>query len=66
MATADDGAMSCAVLSEHPVRIVPAAHSLLGAAFRVRTAPDAGIRVQVEIPQKETRTAHWTGHDRKH
>ena len=54
MAMVDDGAMSCAVLSEHPFRIVPAAHSLFGAAFRVRTAPDAGVRVQVEIPQKET------------
>ena len=54
MATVDDGAMSCAVLSEHPFRIVPAAHSLFGAAFRVRTAPDAGVRVQLEIPQKET------------
>jgi len=66
MAMVDDGAMSCAVLSEHPFRIVPAAHSLFGAAFRVRTAPDAGVRVQVEIPDTETRTAHWTGHDRKH
>ena len=64
MATVGDGAMSCTVLSEHPVRTVPTAHWLLRAASRVRTAPDAGTRVQVEIPEKETRPPHWTGHDR--
>ena len=45
MATVDDGAMSCAVLSEQPVRIIPTAHWLFGAAFRLRTSPDAGTRV---------------------
>jgi len=45
--------MPCAVLSQHPVRIVPTAPWLLRAAFRVRTAPGAGTRVEVEIPEKE-------------
>lgn len=53
MAGVDDGVMPCAVLSEHAVRIVPIAHWLPGAAFQVRAAPDAGPRVEVEIPEQE-------------
>jgi hypothetical protein len=53
MATADDGAMSCAVLSEQPVRTVPTAHWLLDATSRVRTAPGAGTLVEVEISGKK-------------